>query len=89
MPRAGCRPSTQASEGRLRDRSEPLEAKKVAPSIADEQVEPYGTDRNPKNPVRIVDSCSLLGNERELRIRHNGEQYLLRLTRLGKLILTK
>lgn len=39
--------------------------------------------------ARIIDSRSLFGDQREVRIEHNGEIYLLRLTRLGKLILTK
>jgi hemin uptake protein HemP len=39
--------------------------------------------------IRTIDSQELLGNSRELRIRHQGESYTLRLTRLGKLILTK
>ena len=39
--------------------------------------------------VRTIDSEDLLGTSRELRIRHQGESYTLRLTRLGKLILTK
>jgi hemin uptake protein HemP len=38
---------------------------------------------------RTVSSTDLLGGGRELRIDHQGEQYTLRLTRLGKLILTK
>jgi len=40
-------------------------------------------------PLRVVTSTELLGAGRELRIEHQGEQYTLRLTRLGKLILTK
>jgi hemin uptake protein HemP len=36
-----------------------------------------------------VSSAELLGEQRELRILHQGEHYVLRLTRLGKLILTK
>jgi len=39
--------------------------------------------------VRSVGSAELLGERRELRILHQGEQYTLRVTRLGKLILTK
>ena len=39
--------------------------------------------------IRTVASQDLLGTGRELRIRHQGESYTLRLTRLGKLILTK
>lgn len=36
-----------------------------------------------------VSSESLLGERGELKIQHNGEQYSLRRTRHGKLILTK
>jgi hemin uptake protein HemP len=39
--------------------------------------------------VRTIDSATLLGMARALRIRHQGESYTLRITRLGKLILTK
>ena len=41
------------------------------------------------NTERVIDSRTLFGHAREVRIAHNGEQYSLRLTRLGKLILTK
>ena len=40
-------------------------------------------------PTPMVDSRSLLGDGRELKIRHDGEIYRLRLTRNGKLILNK
>jgi hemin uptake protein HemP len=43
----------------------------------------------PAAQSRIIDSRSLFGDQREVRIEHDGELYLLRLTRLGKLILTK
>ena len=43
----------------------------------------------PGNRVRSIDSQALLGSAREVRIHHQGENYTLRLTRLGKLILTK
>lgn len=36
-----------------------------------------------------LSSLSLLGNEREVEIEHGGQLYRLRLTSLGKLILTK
>ena len=39
--------------------------------------------------LSTVSSESLLGARGELKIQHNGEQYSLRRTRLGKLILTK
>ncbi|MCC5810559.1 MAG: hemin uptake protein HemP [Ectothiorhodospiraceae bacterium] len=38
---------------------------------------------------RRVDSKSLLGNDNELIIAHGRDEYRLRLTRQGKLILTK
>ena len=41
------------------------------------------------DPARTVRSRDLLGNLRVLRIEHNGEIYLLRITRNGRLILTK
>jgi hemin uptake protein HemP len=41
-------------------------------------------------PVRQrLDSAELFGTAREVVIEHAGEEYRLRLTRLGKLILTK
>ncbi len=36
-----------------------------------------------------ISSKTLLGNEREIEIEHGGQLYRLRLTALGKLILTK
>lgn len=38
---------------------------------------------------RRLSSQALLGNEREVEIEHGGQLYRLRLTSLGKLILTK
>jgi hemin uptake protein HemP len=40
-------------------------------------------------PTRTVRSSDLLGDARVLRIEHNGEIYVLRITRNGRLILTK
>ena len=40
-------------------------------------------------PLSGVTSETLLGVRGELKIQHNGEQYSLRRTRQGKLILTK
>lgn len=40
-------------------------------------------------PLRIVQSSELLGAEREVGLMHDGALYRLRLTRAGKLILTK
>lgn len=48
------------------------------------------TDASAAQPARkTVSSSELFGASREVRIVHHGEQYTLRLTRLGKLILTK
>jgi hemin uptake protein HemP len=38
---------------------------------------------------RVVPSHALLGEQGKLQIEHQGERYLLRITRQGKLILTK
>jgi hemin uptake protein HemP len=42
----------------------------------------------PTTPPRKISSESLLGSQRELVIVHKGREYRLRLTQLGKLILT-
>ena len=58
------------------------------------QPEPLGTSHSPA-PVRTaddtrqLDSQVLFGAARELLIQHNGALYRLRMTRAGKLILTK
>jgi len=39
--------------------------------------------------TRRITSTELLAGQKELTIEHNGEEYRLRLTRKGKLILTK
>ncbi len=46
-------------------------------------------DVAPPRQQRRIDSETLLGGERILVIQHQGEEYTLRLTRLGKLLLTK
>lgn len=52
-------------------------------------------DRKPAVPtgLRVQKSCisasELMGGARELLIEHAGEEYRLRITRNGKLILTK
>ena len=40
-------------------------------------------------PVREYNSEELFEDERTIYIRHNEERYLLRITKSGKLILTK
>lgn len=44
---------------------------------------------SPPAPLRRVRSAELIGDARELRIEHAGEEYRLRITSKGKLILTK
>lgn len=55
------------------------------PTILASTAEP-GT---PAPPLRRISSQRLLAGERELVIQHMGSEYHLRLTRNGKLILTK
>ena len=43
----------------------------------------------PPAAPRVVPSHELLGEQGQLQIEHQGERYLLRITRQGKLILTK
>jgi hemin uptake protein HemP len=40
-------------------------------------------------PSRRIDSQELLGDARQIEILHRGQSYCLRITSLGKLILTK
>lgn len=42
-----------------------------------------------EGPQRRITSAELIGHARELRIVHAGEEYRLRITSKGKLILTK
>ncbi|WP_435948025.1 hemin uptake protein HemP [Dryocola sp. BD586] len=43
----------------------------------------------PKAEIRQIDSKALLGSDGRVVIVHEGQQYLLRQTQAGKLILTK
>jgi hemin uptake protein HemP len=47
------------------------------------------SDSAPASGPRVVSSADLLDGSREIIIRHVGEDYRLRLTRAGKLILNK
>lgn len=47
------------------------------------------TSRPPDTALRRIDSRELLGTAQEVEISHTGRIYRLRLTALGKLILTK
>jgi hemin uptake protein HemP len=50
---------------------------------------PAAKGEGPRAAVRTVSSEDLLGPEGLLQIEHRGEIYFLRLTRNGRLILTK
>jgi hemin uptake protein HemP len=45
--------------------------------------------RQPVEDVAVVSSEQLFDGRTEIRVRHRGEEYRLRITRQGKLILTK
>jgi len=47
------------------------------------------TDADAGDDVRCIDVRHLLGNQRELKLEHEGQIYRLRITANGKLILTK
>jgi hemin uptake protein HemP len=47
------------------------------------------TDGTVTRSERTLDSTALLQGQSHVSIKHNGETYQLRATRLGKLILTK
>jgi hemin uptake protein HemP len=51
---------------------------------------PYALSAShPPSYLPVIESDALLGTADQLLIRHNGQHYQLRRTRLGKLILTK
>ena len=43
----------------------------------------------PPVPIRKISSQTLLGDDGKVIIDHNGQEYLLRQTQAGKLLLTK
>ena len=51
----------------------------------------HGQKRQPARPVPppVIDSQTLFGCANEIRLRHRGQEYRLRITRQDKLILTK
>ena len=51
-------------------------------NAADRRVDPTA------DPV-VLDTAALFGRRNEIRVRHNGQEYRLRITKAGKLILTK
>jgi hemin uptake protein HemP len=59
----------------------------VAHPLVDDAWVPAG--RPACHDPRVVESKALFGPARELRIVHEGREYRLRVTRLGKLLLTR
>lgn len=47
------------------------------------------TSTTAQQPARRLSSSELFGNDRQILIQHGVSEYLLRITRQGKLILTK
>jgi hemin uptake protein HemP len=47
------------------------------------------TERVSAAACRTLDAAALFGDAREVRLRHGDQEYRLRVTRQGKLILTK
>ena len=60
----------------------PMEADKP---VAEEAAKP----QRPPHPQQVIDARTLFGSSNVVLIEFNGERYQLRLTRNGKLILTK
>lgn len=60
----------------------------VAENQLTERAEPEASNAC-KPEIKIISSEALLAGAREVIINHASEQYLLRLTNQGKLILTK
>jgi hemin uptake protein HemP len=58
---------------------------KPVPEIEDREDKDMGRPREP----RVLDAQQLLAGEKEVRILHAGVPYRLRVTRRGRLILTK
>lgn len=52
-------------------------------------ISPVAATGGTQPSVRRLDSRTLLGRDREVEIEHAGQVYRLRLTSLGKLIMTK
>jgi hemin uptake protein HemP len=43
----------------------------------------------PSNPRKRINTADLMRGSREVVLLHEGEEYILRITKAGKLILTK
>ena len=54
-----------------------------------ETAKPESREDRARPAVRAIDTRELFGDSTEVRLHHRGEEYRLRITRQGKLILTK
>jgi hemin uptake protein HemP len=50
---------------------------------------PVTREPHARPSVRVLDTRELFGEQTEVRLHHRGEEYRLRITKQGKLILTK
>jgi len=50
---------------------------------------PAQVAKTPPNHITVVESTRLMAGGNEIHIRHEGQTYRLRITKNGKLILTK
>ena len=62
-----------------------MHSAKPTPSLA---AVPTPAAANEPAPVRRITSAALMQDQREVEIEHNNKIYRLRITQLGKLILT-
>jgi hemin uptake protein HemP len=63
--------------------SDPLRADQTSPPPQSRPGEPV------PQAAKVIDSDALFRGSNEVRVRHGAEEYRLRITRQGKLILTK
>lgn len=62
----------------------------MKPEYPDTSPDPATREAASREPgSQVLASQSLLGTHRQVQIDHQGERYVLRVTRHGKLILTK
>jgi hemin uptake protein HemP len=61
----------------------------ILTQTSDKPSRPLERERGTKTPGPRINSVQLLAGQKKLTIEHAGEDYLLRITKSGKLILTK
>jgi len=58
-------------------------------SVDPDDAQPPDPLVDPSGAPVVIDTAALFGRRNEIRVRHNGQEYRLRITKAGKLILTK